>query len=375
METVEVTSELRTSLDKAKIGMLVQKGSTFVSTVLFSLKLKWTRSLPTAGVDGKYLYLNPDFWLAQSPNVRVSILFHETWHVCFNHMFRRNNMDKKKWNYAGDYVINLMGRDAEYEIPSEWLISEDYRGLSTKEVYDLLPEPEGDSGGLGDDLIESAGGDSEIIEQEVADVLIRAATRAKLDEASGNAAGYIPGEIEIMIEELINPKLDWRTILQNYMSSFTKDDYTFQRPNKRFQPDYYLASLRSESVGEIAIAVDTSGSVSDDEFKIFLTEINDIKEKMNPSLTTIIDFDTKINHVHSLTQDQSVKSLPFSGRGGTNLKPVFEHYNKHKPVVLIIFSDLECWEIEDDPGYPVIWICVNNPNASVNFGELIHYET
>ena len=362
-------------MDKAKIGLLTNKGSTFITTVLFSLRLKWTEDLPTAGVDGKSLFINPTFWLAQTPNVRISILFHETWHVAFNHMFRGKDLDKKRYNYAGDFVINLMGRDAGYEIPREWLCDEQYRDMSTQQVYDLLDDnTDSMPNGLGEDLMESDAKDEGQVQQEVADILIRAATRAKLSNDS-KEAGNLPGEIEIMLQDLINPKLDWRTILDNYMTSFVKEDYTFRRPNKRFMPDYYLASQSSESLGEIGVAIDTSGSVSDDEFKVFLSEVNSIKERLDPALMTIIDFDTSIKHIHKLTSDQDVTSLPFSGRGGTDLRPVFKHYDKEPPVVLIVFSDLCCSRIEEDPGYPVIWICCNNPRAGVDFGTLIHYDT
>jgi predicted metal-dependent peptidase len=72
----------------------------------------------------------------------------------------------------------------------------------------------------------------------------------------------------------------------------------------------------------------------------------------------------------------------FSGGGGTNLQPVFDHFagknpdhpEAGPPTVLIVFSDFYCGKIKEDPGYPVIWISVDNPNAEVNFGTLINYE-
>ena len=380
---MEASKELKNTLDRAKVALLRTDNSVFLTTVLFSLKQKWEMGLPTAAVSSKVLYLNPDFWQAQNERVRVSILAHETWHVAFNHLDTPDTINKKIHNQAGDFVINLMLKDAGFEVPNTWLCDEKYRGMHTMEVYHLLlknppPASSGGAGGAGDDIgqdIQPSTGTPEERErarQEVADILIKAATLSRLQ---GDKPGSIPGDIEIMLDELINPKLDWTVILQNYMTSFAKDDYTFKRPNRRYAPEFHLPSAHSESCGEICVAVDTSGSVSTDDFMKFISEINSIKEKLSPSLTTIIDFDTSIKHVHRLGPDETVQGLPFAGRGGTSLDCVFDYYDKNRPIVLIVFSDLYCSQLQEDPGYPIIWICCDNPGAEVNLGKLIHYDT
>ena len=77
------------------------------------------------------------------------------------------------------------------------------------------------------------------------------------------------------------------------------------------------------------------------------------------------------------TVHDPIEKVSFTGWGGTCLEPVFEHYDKAPPTVLIIFSDLYCREIpkEDMPTYPVLWVCTDNKNATVNFGTLIHFDT
>jgi predicted metal-dependent peptidase len=378
---------LEKSMDKAKIKLLMMPNTVFITSVLFSLRIKWTDVFPngetndTAGVDGRTIFINPDFWLSLSVPLQIALLCHETWHVAFNHMFRSQagGFNPKKHNRAADYVINIMLKDAGFTIGSDWLCGPQFRGMSTTEVYNLLPdEPDdnqpGKGKGMGNDIMPpSSGAEAETIKREIEDILIKASMQSRMEN---DEAGTIPGGIQIEIDALLNPKLDWKTILQNYFSAFAKNEYTFKRPNRRYAgQDFIMPSLHSECLGEIAIAVDTSGSVSDDVFRTFLTEINDIKEKLNPLLTTIIDFDTQITHIHKIGPDESIRALPFSGRGGTDLHPVFEHYEKEHPIVLIVFSDLWCGQIEDDPGYPVVWICTDNEQAEVNFGELIHYDT
>jgi len=133
--------------------------------------------------------------------------------------------------------------------------------------------------------------------------------------------------------------------------------------------------LYSEALTEVAGALDASGSVTDNDIRMFLSEMGGIKDILNPKLFTIIDFDTKINNVHHLNETDDVASIKITGRGGTRLQPVFDFYKDKNPTVLIVFSDLHCARIEEDPGYPVIWIVTNNPNATVKFGKMIHVNT
>lgn len=376
--------KVKTAFNKAKIGIMVKMNSTFITTVLFSLKHSWTTEIPTAGTDGVNLYINPDFFESLSKDEQIGLLAHEAWHVAFQHMFRSMGRDPSLWNQAADYVINLMLKDSKYQIPQGGLCNEAYRDMSTEQVYDILvkdpskqsSDPDLDvmpPGKLDDDNPEPlTEEDMADLQQGVEDILIKASIQSR---QAGDNPGAIPNDIAIHINKLLNPKLPWHVILANYVNSISREDFSFRKPNRRFMPDYYLPSLYSERVGHIAIAVDTSGSVSDMEFAGFLTEINHIKTHMNPELITVLDFDTSIKKVHELKEEDSLSKLQFHGRGGTDLHPVFDYFNKGEPpLVLIVFSDLHCTSIKSKPNYPVVWICINNNGARVNFGKLIHME-
>jgi predicted metal-dependent peptidase len=289
-------------------------------------------------------------------------------------MVRSGTRNFKRWNRAADYVINNMLIDNGYELPPGGLWDTKYNDMSTEQVYDLLEDdgdPNFDQYDLSPSPIDSDMSPEEV-EQKVQDIIVKASIQSKM---GGDKSGSIPSDIQRELDKLLNPKLDWRTILQNYVSAFAKEDYSYKKPNRRYMPDFYLPSLYSEAVGEIAIAVDTSGSVTDKEFQAFLSEINAIKNDLNPALTTVIDFDTSIKNVHKLTADQSIDSVKFSGYGGTQLDCVFNYYKKDVPVVLIVFSDLYCPPIQTAPEYPVIWVVVNNPSATTHFGQKIDYDT
>lgn len=357
-------------LSRAKIGIMSENNSVFITTILFSLKSSWDQSEQTAATDGLNLFINMDWWLTLSPQQQIGLLAHETWHVAFEHMVRSEGYVFEKYNKAADHVINLMLLEAGFQLPPNGLHDSKYKNMTTEQVYALLPdEPEG-SYPCDIKLPASAEGKSkEEIQAAITNIVMKAAQQSKMQ---GDKAGTIPGEIEIALDNLLNPLLPWNVILQNYMSTYAKEDYSFRRPNKRFAPDFYLPSMFSEAVDNIAVGVDTSGSVTDQEFLAFITEINDIREQLNPKVTTIVDFDYVIRKVHTLEEDDSIRDVTFSGRGGTDLEPLFEHFNKNPPTVLIVFSDLYCTKITEQPTYDVIWICVNNPRATVDFGTLIH---
>ena len=377
---MEISQALQKKVSKAKIALLQQPNSIFLTTILFSLKQEWSTDIPTAYVDGVTLTINPDWFDKVEKDESLGLLAHESWHVAFNHMHRVGARDPKTFNQAADYVINNMLVANGFTLPKGALIDPQYDDMTTEQVYDLLiqnPPPETPEGGMGPDDIKPPGKEkspAEIkeMQEKVKDIISKATMQAKLEKQSH---GDKSGELDRLLDELLNPKLDWKVLLQNYMSSFQKEDYSFKRPNRRYMPEFYLPSLHSEALGEIAIAVDTSGSVSNEDFRMFLSEINYIKETLRPAVTTVIDFDTRINNVTKLSPDDPIGNVKFTGGGGTNLSPVFEYYDKQPPVVLIVFSDLWCNPIKVDPGYPTLWICLDNPKAKVHFGELIHFST
>lgn len=372
---METQKELDQLLNKAKIGIMTKQSSAFICTILFSLKQSWDKGLPTAGTDGEKLIINPDFFSNLTSDEQIGLLAHEAWHVAFSHVDRGRSFDKQKYNIAADYVINIMLVDAGFILPDGAYIDDQYRHMSTEEVYDALPDslPED----YDCDIIpidnESAS-DMEIAQKKlnIKQIIMKAAQQSKI---RGDESGTIPGDIQRMIDELTNPKLDWFTILMNYMTAFDKTDFSFRTPNRRFFPDFFLPGLHGESMNELALAFDASASVSNEEFSAYYGETKYMRELVNPVLTTIIDFDTQINNIYSLKKEDSMdNTVVFNGGGGTNLQPIFDHYKKNKPTVLIIFSDLYCSKIIEDPGYPVVWISVNNKSAEVNFGTLIHYD-
>lgn len=380
------------ALDKAKIGLLSIKNSVFISTVLFSLKFSWEEDetkCPTAQTCGLTLQINPAFFMKLNKEERIFLLAHEAWHVAFQHMARLDDIKKNNfrvWNEATDHYINLMLLSKGYKMPSGGLASAQYANQkewsSDKIFKDLMKDkdkqdpkfqpdmsPAKGNGGGG-----AKGGMSQAeVEQKIEDIIVKASVQSRM---GGDKPGSIPGDIEVALDKLLNPKLPWSTILANFLNSMAKEDYSFRRPNKRFMPDVILPSLYSESLGHVAIAVDTSCSVSDKQFTAFRTEIDHIQRNLQPESMTVVDFDTRIHKIHKVKRGDDVSHIKFTGRGGTNIHPVFDHYNKreNEPKVLIVFSDLECREVTQKPRYPVIWIKLRGRGFNPTFGKVIDFD-
>jgi len=374
---------LQKSFDKAKIKIMSTPNTTFLSTVLFSMKHHWNDQLnpPTAATSGLDLYLHPDFWMGLNEQERVTLLLHETWHVCWNHMFRGRDLDQKKYNHAADYAINVALKDAGFTELPDWLHDNQYRNMATKAVYDVLPDPDPNDDGDGDQYMDIIFDDPNASPEEqaaklndITNAIIKGMTASKM---AGDQPGSIPGELEIMIEDLLNPKLPWTTLLQDYITGFVKDDFTYRKPNRRFLPmGLVIPSQWSEKLTEVCVAVDTSCSVSDEEFTSFLSEIHSIKERLRPQKLTILDFDTSIKAEHVLEEFDGLDSVKFHGRGGTDIRPVMKWAKKQQPVVMIVFSDMY-FDINDgdDPDCPVLWISVNNTRHDhLTFGDVIDME-
>lgn len=357
--------KLNNLLTKAKINLLDKKNAKFISNILYRLKFHWDETTATAKTNGIVLKINPQFFLNLTAGQRVFLLAHETWHVAFNHMGRCKYRNRMKYNIAADYVINEMLINDKYEGIEGMLYDSTYFGLSTDAIYDLL-----------DDLPELPMEDIEPIDSKEQEEQIKSTLiKANLASKQYGTKETIPQEISKFIEQLVNPKLAWNVILQNYLNAYSKDDYSYRKPNKKYFPDLYIPSQYSESINEIAVAIDTSGSVSNKDIQIFLKEIKYIKTSMNIEKINLVNFDTRIQGEFIITDETDLDNIVLYGRGGTSLFPVIKHFDTKDITFLIVFSDLYCTPIDKSPNYEIIWVCVDNPNAKVNCGKLIHFST
>jgi predicted metal-dependent peptidase len=371
---MEDFSEHEKLLDRAKASLFVGHGSAFLGSLMCDMVFKWSREIPTAAVDGLTLWWNPDFFMKLRPTDHTTILAHELWHVAFLHMLRGLGLDPDIHNQAADHVINLMLEEAGYDMTGfPYLKDNMFKGWSTDDVYqyliDNLPPPP-PMGGLGSDLVEPK--DQKIADAITAEIVTKVVA-ASVSARMADQAGDIPGEISLVINEFLNPKLPWYTILYRFFEALIDQDYSMSRPNRRFVDELMLPSLvGTTGLQNLVYFLDISGSVSDAHILRFNSEVAYIKREFNPELLTLVTFDTKIRDVYTFEKDDPFEKIIVTGRGGTNLNPVMEYAKKLNPDAMIIFTDMYVSIPPVDPQIPLIWIALNSKVTSVPYGQLIH---
>lgn len=363
---------------RTKIQVMSRSEWVFFSTIIMSLHHYISTEVPTAATDGKNVMYNPTFFLNLTLDERIGLLLHEVMHVVFQHMFRREDMDPslfRKWNVAGDYVINLELVNSKAILPKGALLDIKYQGMSTEEVFSSLPDddPGMNEEGFMEDVLapdENATA-SEIadMKKSIDDILLQADHAAR----TSNQAGTIPASIQRYLKDLLNPVVPWQKVLKNFMTKAAKIDYTFRKPNKRFFPDHLLPSLSGEDVCDIAVAVDVSGSVGAHEFNVFLSEVQAIIKGMRPTKTTFIQFDTRISAENVLRTHQDLLNVKFVGGGGTLIDPVMDWAVKNRPHVLIVFTDGYYTPPSIKPKSPVLWVVHDNKRFKAPFGRHIPF--
>jgi Schitoviridae HNH endonuclease len=361
------------ALNKVKIKLMSRADSIFFTTVFFSLIHKWDDTIPTAKTNGKCVNFNPTFFLSLTPGEQLFLVLHETMHVAFMHMLRLSDRQPEKWNKAADYVINHFLVETGLPMPKGGLYDAQYADMSTEQVYALLPdEPEQEGGGSGGYTMDLEPGDGtpDEVKEELDSIIIRASVQAQMQ----GGIGKLPGEVEVLLQNLVSPKLPWHRILRTYFNKMVKSDYSFRKPNRRYFPDYIIPSQHSEALGDIAVAIDTSGSVTDEEFTHFISEVRGMMKQMRPEKLTLLQFDTEIKSETTLYNESDLERVEFVGRGGTRIGPVIEWAAANKPNVMLIFTDGFFRHVEENPKVPIIWVIHSNKGFTAHYGKTIEYE-
>ena len=355
-------------LDKVKTAAFLDSNAAFLSSLLCHLQFSWDESISTAGVDGKNLFWNRKFFDELNPEERKFILLHELWHTAKIHNLRCGNRNPELWNTACDLRINFDLVADGYKMPGgvhKGLYNAKYDSNWSEEmIYDdllqqnpkNLPQPM-------PDLIIVSGSSEEVKTDQVQAVQI-AIQQAKI------TGGKVPGNITEILNDFLHPKLPWWLLLRQYLTDAQEIAWNYARPNKRYS-DIYMPSIKDEEgrLEHIALFLDTSGSISEEELIRFNSEAKYIQEVLNPKKLSVVEFDYHIHEIIEFDENRKYKNITIKGRGGTSLVGVREYILKNRPACSVIFSDLYCDPMERVP-CPVIWVISGNHNAP-SFGKSI----
>jgi len=346
--------------------------------------------LPTAATDGRRFYYNPEFVMKLDMDETVFLVGHEVGHCIYEHFIRRGDRDGKIWNMAGDYKINAMlvreniGRlittvkplyDKKYATDDWWTetVYDDLiqQGAAPQQTLDVHIElGDGNPGPDGKPTIGES--DAKAISDEMKNVIMQAA------QAVG--AGNVPGDIRRMIGALTSPQMDWRQMIRVSLESNLVSDFTFMRPNRKSQfHDFVLPGMKKDQQINIAVGIDVSGSIGNDDIRDFLSEIQGIMDQFENYRMDVWCFDTRVSGHDVFTSDdgRSITEFKMTGGGGTDFMCNWEHMiaNEIEPNQFLMFTDGEPfgkWGIEDY--CDTLFLIKNRYHKPVApFGQSVYY--
>jgi predicted metal-dependent peptidase len=334
---------------------------------------------PTATVDGKEIRYNPEWIDSMSLDEVKGVLCHEIMHCANQHHTRRGDREPERWNSACDYAINPLIEGCGLTLPNP-LSDPHFNNMAAEEIYPKLPE--GDDKNQGNDpgkcggVQDAPGKDGG---QASADDRAKAASEWKVAVAQAatqaQTMGELPGALERMVDEMLEPVLDWREILRRFVDTSAKNDYQWFPPNRRhIHNGLILPSLRSQELKNVTMAMDTSGSITEENLKAFGAEVRAIVEDYRAN-TKVIYCDAKVQRVEEFDAYTPVELSPRGG-GGTDFRPVFDLIEEsgEYPVCLIYQTDGYCSDFPKvEPSYPILWILTErNDSFRPPFGDVIH---
>lgn len=382
--TPQITIEK--ALSKAKIGMMMLPDTVFFSTLCTSLEIVISDQVPTAGTDGRKLYINKDFFFGLTEAERIFLLAHETLHVAYLHTLRKGHRDHELFNCACDYVINYELKQRKFTFIEGGLYDPQYADMSAEEVYEkLVQQPRQPKCNMSDLLAPTGGTDDgttdgtglakqfteeqiKAIEQEVMSKVATAAMMADMSKQSGS----IPSYIKRTLEELSKPKVNWKAVLARFFSDVNKADYSWAKPNRKYLPNY-LPKLHSVNLGRVDFAIDTSGSITANQFNQFVSEVHGVLRILNPNEIGVYQFDHALQGSNIVRNVRDIIKLPFKGGGGTCPEAAIEEFIKNKAQALIVLTDGYFNHRKlTNPKRPVIWVIYDNEGFKAPFGKAVH---
>ena len=360
------------ALDKCKVALCMDNKVSFFMSVLFSLPIEWSQDIKTAGVTTKKLLINPDFFLSLSHPQRVFLLLHETYHVAFKHILRKENRIHSYWNMATDFWINMTLVDMGYELPPGGLHDTQYQDMSSEEIYNQLLEEGKDSKDYDSDLQEVSQEELEEAEAQIDEIIARAAEVAQQQGKWGS----VPDSIKGYLEKKNSPKLPWRTILWNHLTASANEDYSWRLPNKILLNTCYMPSRISEGMGELVMVIDVSGSTGV-ALPEMVGELLAMQSQFQPEKITVLTFNTEIQDIYEFGQYDNIEGIEISRGGGTCFHCVADWLEIHQPAVCITFTDCEMNHDYSVPsGTEMFWIKYGNNNSWLpTIGTVIGYDS
>ena len=401
--------EAREKLTTARVGLLLK--ASFFGNMATRLPLvnadAW---LPTAATDGRFFYYNSKFILMLKKGEIEFLFGHEVLHNVYDHLGRSkfNLHNPTIANIAADFAVNgdlVKARIGKMITTVPALHNVKYYDMSMEEIYDdiyenaekinideladmLLDEHlENDEDGNGGGKPEEdengnltskskpaySEEDKKKIRDEIKESLINSAKQA-------GGAGDIPGGVQRIIKDLTEPKMNWHELLSQTIESSIKSDYSFMRPSRKsWGMDAILPGMVPENTIDIAISVDMSGSISNEQARDFFSEIKAIMESYSDFKIKLWCFDTQVYNYAEFDNNNLDDILDYEpmGGGGTMFECnwQFMRDNEVEPNRFVMFTDgYPCGSWGDEHYCDTVFIIHGPDTIKPPFGNYAYYD-
>ncbi|MBR2043660.1 MAG: hypothetical protein IJ946_04905 [Clostridia bacterium] len=402
----------------------------FYGLLLMNMRFAVDKELDTAATDGRFIYFGPDFLESLSDGELDFVMMHEVLHVVLQHCMRTGERDASAFNIACDIVVNsniLMenGMNLSSITLNKYgeamhLAPDGKEGYlyTAEQVYEMLPasmkancgnqgfgaaEDNGEQGNGGNgDGMEGKGkkgvkgnvkgiGKSNwddhsrwgSIEEDdgIRDFWVKRfedAVKAVEIRDPSNTRGLMPMFAKRIMDELLKPQTDWRTVLNSFVQEEITD-YSFSPPDRRFEESpFFLPDFNEKEnvVKDILFMIDTSGSMSDKMITAAYSEIKGAIDQFDGKLKGWLGFfDAAIIEPKPFENEDEFRIIRPAGGGGTSFHIIF-HYVKEKmfenpPASIVVLTDgYAPFPAEKQAmGIPVLWL-LNNDKVDPPWGKV-----
>lgn len=422
----EITTYDTDELTKLKLSLA--KSHPFYSSLLTYINVYYSDITDTAGIFiskstlKPIIIINEEFFNKFKFENKLAILEHELWHLINGHITYRNYKEleeddakKNLWNIAYDISINQFIRN----LPKNCASHKNFgfkENLSCEQYYELLlkntkiikikiipfgnklKNNEEDDKSDGENDIgegEQHNKNNEKYTIEVKGLDTHEGWSSSLSEDEKNELSENLKDILIKVknntqsygkesrdfiskfDEIFENKINWVNELRRFIakSSSSHRILSLKKRNKRFKLDpYIIPGFKRDRKLNLIVSLDTSGSISDNQFAAFVGELVNLKKlKYN---ITVIECDT---HIKNIYEFNNVLDVTFKGRGGTSFIEPFKwvQEKRPKPDAMIYFTDMQGIFPEKDLIFPTLWVSTTPKSPfwdMASFGDIIYID-
>ena len=388
----------------------------FFSYIILNMRISENNEIPTMGVSeiGDLTY-SPKFveeLVAKNKDYLKSVLCHEAMHVAMLTFSREGNRDHMLWNMATDLVINYLILKEGFPLPPECLLPDSqgiwkFTGKGNKqvtinvskmcaeEVYDALEKHAekvrisysvGNGDGSGEGKGKGKSGDDSKDGQYKGQfdkhIKSKGMTNAKKNEnaqkwkqvtadatAKAKSRGTLPAHLERILGELLDPEVDWRSMLRHFITKDLPSNFTYRQPSRKyFTCGIYYPKLLRENI-DVCAAIDISGSISEKEYSKFMSELMGIVRGFDQINLRVIYWATSVDPEDDLTirkgEEDKILTYKPKNSGGTEMSCVHRYIKEanYRPSVVVYLTD---GYVEPKPElYPSSLVVVSS-NGDIN---------